>query len=123
MGFKPGTTVTKAAAAAATDDSGANAPFAVTQNGVRAGSITVTITAGDTIAANNGFSLGTITCDQVTATDVIVCNAINCSDVNVALEATCIGIAAGSNFKVLVKANSGTAAEGGDTYVLNWTIL
>ena len=134
MGFKAGTTdlpelttgglsITKAATTATSDSSNA---VSKTQNGVRAGSIVVTMDTGHSIAANTGFMVATITCDEVAATDVIVCNAVNCDDgtddiaTGLSCDATFIE---GGVFKILILQQSSVAVPAAGRFTLNWAII
>jgi ribosomal protein L27 len=127
--FAKGITVAKTTTTAVTDDSGNNAPFAPgSAMNVRAGSITVTITAGDAIPATTGYSLGTITCDQVKATDVIIANIVNVTSDGstpsmASLAPLVVAIIPDTSFKILVLNMSATAVPQTGTFVLNWAIV
>ena len=137
MGFKPGTTdlpelklttagltITKSTTTATTTSSNA---VAATQNGVRGGSITVTMDTGHSVAANTGWMIATVNCDKVLVTDTIVCNIINCNDgsssIDTTLAAMPTNIDAGNFFKIFIKQQTSTAVPAGGGFVLNWAIV
>jgi hypothetical protein len=119
-----GLAVTKTALARSSTSSGV---VTATQDDVRAGTITITMASGHSIAANTGFQLVTVTCNEVDVTDVIACNAINATDgsspVNASLSVRCVQITDGTSFALAVMNTGSQAVPAGGGYILNWAIV
>ena len=116
-----GLAVTKGSAGAGST-TGSGGAAAVTQNGQRSGTFVITVSSGDSIAAQAACFV-TVTCDQVDVTDAIICS-IPGQSAGVMMSAAVTVISDGTSFLVMCKNESAsTTIAAGSTFGVNWAIL